>query len=115
MSSEEFRPEIVTLADVLARFTGPGPVWTVTSEDLNANLISFEAGQGVAAHVNTEVDVLVVIIAGDGVIEIEGTSEVVRAGQVCLIPKGATRSLRSGPDTFAYLSIHRRRLGLWPV
>lgn len=112
--SEEEPGKITDLVHVLAGSQGSGPVWTMTSEDLNANLLSFEGGQGVASHVNTEVDVLVVGIAGHGYIEVEGIRRTLKLGQLCLIPKGVTRSLLSGPEGFAYLTVHRRRQGLWP-
>jgi quercetin dioxygenase-like cupin family protein len=107
-------PEVVTLADWLAASSGPGPAWTATSADLNVNLISFPDGQGVSAHVNNEVDVLIVVVKGEGVIEIDDVHQSLRAGQVCLIPKGVKRAIRSSSPQFAYLTCHRRRAGLWP-
>ncbi|MGD9891273.1 MAG: cupin domain-containing protein [Dehalococcoidia bacterium] len=107
-------PEILTTAEVLARVPGPGPVWTRSSADLNVNLLSFDRGQGVPAHVNDEVDVLLVVVAGEGAIEIDGVVHSVRAGQVCLIPKGAERAIHSAGGPFAYLTCHRRRGGLMP-
>jgi quercetin dioxygenase-like cupin family protein len=106
---------VITLTDVLASSSGPGPVWTRTSADLNVNLISFAAGQGVPEHVNDEVDVLLVAVEGEGVVEVEGVSRSLRAGEICLVPKGVSRSIRSGSDRFAYLTCHRRRAALWPV
>ncbi|HZG67709.1 MAG TPA: hypothetical protein VEZ12_13250 [Herpetosiphonaceae bacterium] len=32
-----------------------------------------------------------------------------------LIPKGSERSIRCVGEQFAYLSVHRRRRGLWPT
>ena len=107
-------PALVTLADVLTAASGPGAVWTHTSPDLNVNLVSFEAGQGVPPHVNQEVDVLIVAVAGEGVLELDGTAHPIRAGQLCVVPKGVRRSIRSGGGPFAYLTCHRRRGGLWP-
>lgn len=112
--SEKRGPEITTLAQVLASVQGPGPVWTMATEDLNANLLSFQDGQGVASHVNNEVDVLVIAVAGEGTIEVDGVSATMSAGQVCVIPKGALRSIHSGPAGFGYLTVHRRRQLLWP-
>ena len=114
MAQQTAAPRIVTLAGVLAEVSGPGPVWTHTSRDLNVNLLSFEAGQGVPDHVNDEVDVLIVVVAGEGVLAIDGTEHPIAAGQLCVIPKGARRSLHSGDGPFAYLTCHRRRGGLWP-
>ena len=108
-------PEIMTPAEVLARVVGPGPVWTRSSSDLNVNLLSFDRGQGVPAHVNDEVDVLLVVVAGEGVIVTDGATHTLRTGQVCLIPKGAERGIRSAGGPFAYLTCHRRRGGLMPA
>lgn len=108
-------PEILTPAEVLARESGPGPVWTRSSDDLNVNLLSFDLGQGVPAHVNDEVDVLLVVVTGEGVLELDGTAHALRPGQVCLMPKGAMRAIRSVGGSFAYLSCHRRRGGLMPA
>ena len=111
----ESGPQVVTLADVLATTAGPGPVWTASSADLNVNLVAFDAGQGVPRHVNGDVDVLIVVVVGDGVLEVDGVARTVRVGQACLILKGQERALHSGGGSFAYLTCHRRRGGLWPT
>jgi quercetin dioxygenase-like cupin family protein len=115
MTNPETPPEIVTLAEVLNASSGPGPAWTKTSADLNVNLISFAAGQGVPAHVNAEVDVLLVAVRGEGLLEVDGVSRPFRAGDLCLVPKGATRAVRCEVGSLAYLTCHRRRGGLWPA
>ncbi len=89
-----------------------GAVWTRQSDDLNVNLLVFPAGEGVAEHVNAELDVLLIGIAGDGIVAIDGLPRVVRAGQAVLIPKGVRRSTQAVSDSFAYLTCHRRRAGL---
>ncbi|MBL8127203.1 MAG: hypothetical protein JNM64_06180, partial [Chloroflexia bacterium] len=38
--------------------------WSTQSADLNVNLLVFAAGDGVSAHVNGEVDVLLVCVSG---------------------------------------------------
>jgi quercetin dioxygenase-like cupin family protein len=106
--------EGVDLTELARAATAPGSAWTHQSEDLNVNLLVFASGEGVAEHINTEVDVLLVGIAGAGAITIDGTCEILRAGQALLIPKGANRSIQSMSDPFAYLSCHRRRGALWP-
>lgn len=105
--------EIADFDELLAA-AGQGPLWSMTSEDFNVNLVRFEGGNGVASHVNDEVDVLVIVIAGKGIVEVDGVSQAIAAGQLCLIPKGVARSIRSAGDAFAYLSCHRRRGGIWP-
>ena len=85
-------PQIVTLGEALAATAGPGPVWTHSSPDLNVNLLSFDGGQGVPRHINDEVDVLIVVVAGEGVLELDDTAYPLRAGQACLVPKGGAGS-----------------------
>ena len=106
--------EGVDLAALARAATAPGPAWTHQSEDLNVNLLVFASGEGVAEHINTEVDVLLVGIAGAGAVTVDGARQILRAGQALLIPKGANRSIRSESDPFAYLTCHCRRGGLWP-
>ncbi len=52
--------EVVDLAALARDATAPGATWTHQSEDLNSNLLVFASGEGVAEHINTEVDVLLV-------------------------------------------------------
>lgn len=99
----------------LAR-TGPGPIplWVDQSADLHVNVLTFDAGAGVAEHVNAELDVLLLGIAGEGAVVIDGVEHPLHAGNAILIPKGAKRSIRCVLAPFSYLSCHRRRAMLWP-
>ena len=106
--------QVVDLAAQVNAATAPGAIWTRQSEDLNVNLLVFASGEGVAEHVNAEVDVLLVGIEGTGAVTIDGTRHIVRAGQALVIPKGARRSTNGVSASFAYLTCHRRRAGLWP-
>lgn len=105
---------IIDLAALARAATAPGAAWTQQSEDLNVNLLVFASDQGVAEHVNTEVDVLLVGIAGAGAVTVDGTRQVLSAGHAIVIPKGANRGIQSMSNPFAYLSCHRRRGGLSP-
>ena len=87
-----------------------GAIWTLEqSAELNANLVRFSTGGGVEEHINEEVDVLFVGVAGSGVVEVDGHKHSLRAGKVALVSKGARRSTRSKSGDFAYLTVHRRR------
>jgi quercetin dioxygenase-like cupin family protein len=105
---------VVNLASIASAAEGQGALWTRVSDDLNVNLLSFPEGEGVEEHVNTEVDVLIIGVAGVGIITVDGESHSMREGHLLLVPKGARRSTRALSDRFAYLTTHRRRSGLWP-
>jgi len=105
---------VVDFVAVAQKAVAQGAVWTRQSEDLNVNLLVFAAGEGVAEHVNTEVDVLLVGIAGAGTVAVDGKREMLRAGQSLVIPKGARCGTQGSSDRFVYLTCHRSRGGLWP-
>jgi quercetin dioxygenase-like cupin family protein len=106
---------VVDLAAVARAPACQGVAWSSQSDDLSANLLVFASGDGIQPHVNEEVDVLIVAIAGEGVISIGETRRPFRAGQAILIPKGVQRGITSASDPFAYLTCHHRRAGLRPV
>jgi quercetin dioxygenase-like cupin family protein len=101
----------VNLNEIAGSATGKeGVVWTLGgSEDLNANLVRFEAGRGVGEHVNDEVDVLIVGVSGSGLVGVEGEEHPVANGGMVFIPRGTRRYTRAMSDDFVYLSVHRRR------
>jgi quercetin dioxygenase-like cupin family protein len=107
--------DLTELAATAASAHDAGAVWSLASADLNLNLVRFAAGDGVAPHVNAEVDVVGVVIAGEGLLELDGREERLLPGTLFFIPKGARRGLRAVTDDFAYLSGHRRRAGLMPT
>lgn len=87
-----------------------GTVWALEeSEDLNANLVRFPSGSGVGEHVNEEVDVVMVGVAGHGKVTVNEREHHLSTGGLVFVPKGARRSVRGESGEFAYLSIHRRR------
>jgi quercetin dioxygenase-like cupin family protein len=104
----------VDLAALTRAASTPGATWTHESEDLDVNLLVFASDEGVAEHVNAEVDVLLVGITGAGAVTIDGTRQILSAGHAIVIPKGANRGIQGMSDRFAYLSCHRRRGGLRP-
>jgi mannose-6-phosphate isomerase-like protein (cupin superfamily) len=106
-------PAFADLA-ALAAAGGRGPLWTHQSADLNVNLVALDAPTSIGESVNREVDVLLVGIAGEGTVEVDGRLLALRAGQALIVPRGARRAIHSTHGGFAYLTCHRRRAGLWP-
>ena len=98
------------LHEVSATASGAGAIWALGgSDELNANLVRFPAGGGVGEHVNDEVDVIVVGVAGSGVVAVNGEQRTLETGTLMLVPRGSRRSTRSTSESFAYLTVHRRR------
>jgi quercetin dioxygenase-like cupin family protein len=106
---------MVDLAALASTSGSAGSIWNGGESDLNVNLVRFTAGDGVAAHVNAEVEVLLVGIVGTGTIDVNGVSQSLGPGQALVIPRGARRAITAEAEVFAYLTCHRRRAGLWPT
>jgi mannose-6-phosphate isomerase-like protein (cupin superfamily) len=105
----------VDLGTLLVGRSGPGAVWSLASDDLNVNLVVFGDGAGIQAHVNSEVDVLLVGVEGRGRVLVEDQAYAFGPGQALVVPKGTRRSIYADGERFAYLTCHRRRPHLWPV
>lgn len=104
---------LVHLDTVAADDAGQGAVWHLPhGGDLDANLVRFNAGCGVGDHVNDDVDVLIVVRRGDGMVRVGGRAWPVQPATLVTIPKGLRRQITAGPDGIEYLSVHRRRGGL---
>jgi mannose-6-phosphate isomerase-like protein (cupin superfamily) len=102
--------EAVDLVGIVSEDHGLGVVWTQEGEgDLNANLVRFEAGEGVGIHRNDEVDVVFVGISGSGVVVVDGEELPLQPGRLVYVPKGCLRATRSDSGEFSYLTVHRRR------
>lgn len=106
---------VVDLAAIAATQRAPALRWSLEGADLNLNLLVFDAGDGVREHVNHEVDVAIVGIAGAGVVIVDSREHPLRSGQLILVPKDARRGTRATADGFSYLTCHRRRGGLMPA
>jgi quercetin dioxygenase-like cupin family protein len=86
-----------------------GPVWGTESEELNATLLYWRAGEGPTEHVNDERDVLVVVLAGSAIVSTGEDERELAVGETTIIAKGRRRKISAGRDGVRYLSVHRRR------
>lgn len=102
------RAQVGDLADP----AGVGTRWAVASVDLNATVVAWPPGGGVASHRNDERDVLLVVIAGDGTVTVDGRPIDLQAQRGVVVPKGTVRAISAGSQGLRYLSIHLRRTGL---
>ena len=91
-----------------------GALWSINGDQLNVNLIRFDTDHGVAEHINSEVDVLGVVVSGSALLRLDDAQHELTAGMLFYVPRGRRRGLRVIDGPFVYISCHQRRAGLWP-
>lgn len=102
--------QAVDLAGIASADHGLGAIWVHEGgEDLNVNLVRFEAGEGVGVHRNDEMDVVFVGVAGSGEVVVDGEKFPLKPGLLVYVAKGRLRATRSDLGELAYLTVHRRR------
>lgn len=105
---------------VAARPAGGRAVLWSGSNQLQTNVVSLAAREHIDAHVEPELDVTVVLLAGSLELRLgadPGLADVTsaRAPAVVVLPAGTRRSLTAGADGVTYLTAHRRRTGMLPT
>jgi quercetin dioxygenase-like cupin family protein len=111
MSGSAVQADLVSL---LSSRSDSGPLWSTESEDLDCTYVSWQSGQGVPVHINSEVDVVMVVLSGYGQAQIGGEVIELARGKVVLVPKGISRSVQASGDGLSYLNVHKRRKRLMP-
>lgn len=111
----ENRLRVLALGDTLTSDDAPHLLGSLASADLNVNMLRFTGEGGIEAHVNREVDVLIVAIDGEGLLTVDGMPTVLTAGEAVIVPKGTERSVRSNGDRFGYVTCHGQRRGMMPT
>jgi quercetin dioxygenase-like cupin family protein len=91
-----------------------GALWRLAEpgRQLDANVIRVPPGGAVGAHIEPDLDVLLCVVAGSGVLEGAAGPEELEPGSVAWLPHGSRRSLAAGPEGLVYVTAHRRRPGL---
>ncbi|MEU2608317.1 MULTISPECIES: cupin domain-containing protein [Streptomyces] len=91
-----------------------GAVWRLaeSGRQLDANLVRIPPKGRVDTHVEPEVDVLLVVVAGEGTLDSEAGPQSLAPGCLTWLPRGTARSISAGDDGLSYLTVHRRRPGM---
>ncbi|MFJ2724204.1 hypothetical protein [Streptomyces collinus] len=93
-----------------------GVLWKLaeTGRQLDANVVRLAPGDRVDSHREPDLDVLVLVVRGDGVLGKGATDapEPLAEGALCWLPHGSARSITAGGHGLTYLTVHRRRPGL---
>lgn len=96
----------------------PGPaagaLWKLgePGRQLDANLVHLPPGRRVDTHAEPDLDVLLLVVTGDGTLTGANGRESLTGGTLLWLPRGSTRSFAAGPDGLSYLTVHRRRPGM---
>ncbi|MEU4656459.1 hypothetical protein AB0G32_21365 [Streptomyces sp. NPDC023723] len=100
---------LAALADAPA-----GALWKLaeTGRQLDANVVRLPPGARVAPHTEPDLDVLLLVLGGDGTLLGADGPAPLRAGGLTWLPHGAVRGLEAGGNGLTYLTVHRRRPGL---
>jgi uncharacterized protein (DUF2249 family) len=93
-----------------------GAVWKLQmrERDLDSNIIALPPGASIGAHTGPDLDVLIYVLAGAGLLATERDDHPVelRAGSLIWLPRRSRRSFTAGPDGLRYLTVHQRRQAL---
>lgn len=91
-----------------------GVLWRLaeSGRQLDANFVRLPAEQRIDVHVEPEVDVLLLVVTGEG--SLSGADSVwsLTPGALVWLPRGCSRSLAAGAQGLTYLTTHTRRPGL---
>ncbi|MEU6175382.1 hypothetical protein ABZ832_26185 [Streptantibioticus parmotrematis] len=103
----------VTAPDAVADASA-GALWRLAEpgRQLDANVVHLPARQRVDPHTEPELDVLLLVVGGDGTLGTSEGDQRLAEGALLWLPHGAARALTAGPGGLSYLTVHRRRPGL---
>lgn len=97
------------VVDLAAVAGSGGVVWSVSPQGFHANLVVLGPHEAILSHRNDSVDVLIVVVAGDGSAFVDGRSVALVPSSALLVRRGAERSIRAGVAGLRYLTIHEQR------
>lgn len=96
-----------------------GAIWKLepAARDLDANVIALAPEAQIGEHTGPELDVLLHVVSGDGVLHTETGSVDLVPGDVVYLPARSRRNFVAGSAGLRYLSVHQRKrtLGLMPT
>ena len=93
-----------------------GALWKLAEpgRQLDANFIHLPPGERIKTHTEPDLDVLLVVVGGEGTVGIgmADAPQHVAEGVLLWLPHGSTRSITAGDGGLQYLTVHRRRPGM---
>ena len=111
-------PRVLADAATLGAASGDatGAVWKLQmrERDLDSNIIALPPGATIGAHTGPDVDVLIYVLAGSGLLatELDAHTVALSGGSLIWLPRHSRRQFTAGPDGLRYLTVHQRRQSL---
>ncbi|GAB3963568.1 cupin domain-containing protein [Streptomyces sparsus] len=91
-----------------------GALWRLSEpgRQLDANVVHIPPARRVDTHCEPDLDVLLLVVAGDGTLLSAEGPRALRQGSLAWLPHGSTRGLVAGELGLSYLTVHTRRPGM---
>lgn len=91
-----------------------GSIWKLEphTRGLDCNIIAIPPGEEIPRHEGPDLDVVIVVLDGSGVLDTEGESIPLEDGSMVWLPKLSIRRFGAGPEGLRYFSVHTRKRGL---
>ncbi|MEU8029098.1 hypothetical protein [Streptomyces sp. NPDC049099] len=93
-----------------------GVLWKLSESgrQLDANVVRLAPGGRITAHTESQLDVMVLVVAGGGVLGAGPADEPepLAEGALVWLPHGAPRSITAGEAGLTYVTVHQRRPGM---
>lgn len=107
-------PRVLVDTNTLQEVDAPGAAWAlgVRDRDLDSNVIVLPAGEGIDAHNGPDLDVLILVLAGSGVLTTERGAIELAAGKLVWLPRRSQRAFVAGAEGLRYLTVHQKRQSL---
>jgi hypothetical protein len=80
--------------------------------DLDSNVIRLYPGATIDSHVGPDLDVIVLVLSGDGQVGTELGTVDLHAGALAWLPRRSRRQISAGTQGLTYLTVHKRRHAL---
>ena len=91
-----------------------GAVWKLgmRQRDLDCNVIRLQPGATIDSHVGPDLDVMILVLSGDGQVGTELGTVNLHAAALAWLPRRSRRQISAGPQGLTYLTVHKRRHAL---
>lgn len=114
-TQKQFPQVVGDVAEILsAPADASGSIWKLEphTRGLDCNIIAIAPGEEISRHEGPDLDVVIVVLDGSGVLETETNFIDLVNGSMVWLPKLSVRRFVAGENGLRYFSVHTRKRGL---